>query len=103
MLKKPRIKKLRKKSTSRTAQKHNNSETNSAYFLKITLFLILGSQWIYIVSASGWRIPVPVGLILGLVFANHDHFIIDRKIEYVLLIVATFISFWLPLGMIIQL
>lgn len=77
-------------------------ETDSTYFLKLVIFLILGSQWIYIESLPDWQVPVPVGLVIGLVFATHEHFQIDRKIEYAVLLTATFISFWLPLGLIIQ-
>jgi hypothetical protein len=77
-------------------------ESDSAFFLKLTVFLILGSQWIYIEHLPHWQIPIPVGAILGLVFATHEHFQIDRKIEYVVLVMATFISFWLPIGLVIQ-
>jgi hypothetical protein len=80
----------------------SKTETDSAYFLKLVVFLILGSQWIYIQSGESWQLPIPVGLIIGLVFATHEHFQIDRKIEYVVLLFATFISFWLPIGLVIQ-
>jgi hypothetical protein len=82
--------------------KRTSNETDSKYFLKLTVFLILGSQWVYIEQLPNWQIPIPVGLILGLVFASHEHFQIDRKVEYAVLIVATFISFWLPIGLVIQ-
>lgn len=78
------------------------TETDSAYFLKLVVFLILGSQWIYVQNGESWQLPIPVGLIIGLVFATHEHFQIDRKIEYVVLLFATFISFWLPIGLVIQ-
>jgi len=78
-------------------------EPDSAYFLKLVMYLIIGSQWVRIESLPDWSIPIPVGLIIGLFFAVHDHFKIDRKIEYALLLVSTFVSFWLPLGLIISL
>jgi hypothetical protein len=78
------------------------TELDTTYFLKIVVFLVLGSQWIFIERAAEWQMPIPVGFILGLVFATHEHFEIDRKIEYVILIMAAFISFWLPLGLVIQ-
>lgn len=109
-----------KKSKSKTAKKSDSSkvkrvsskkaaqlakqqtEMDTTYFLKIVIFLILGSQWVYIERLPEWQIPIPVGLILGLVFATHEHFEIDRKIEYLILILAAFISFWLPLGLVIN-
>lgn len=102
-------KKTSRKSTSKTSNrktvKKNKSvlaEPDSAFFLKAVVFLILGSQWIYIESYPDWQIPIPAGLILGLVFATHEHFQIDRKIEYAILLIAAFISFWLPIGLVIQ-
>lgn len=91
-----------KKSKKNTISKRKTTEPDSTFFLKIVVFLILGSQWVYIESFPDWQIPIPVGLILGLVFATHEHFQIDRKIEYAVLLVATFISFWLPLGLVIH-
>lgn len=78
-------------------------EPDSTYFLKLVIYLIVGSQWLRIENLSeGWSIPLPVGLLIGLWFASHDHFQIDRKIEYALLLVAAFISFWLPIGIFIE-
>ena len=79
------------------------TEPDSAYFLKLVMYLIIGSQWVRIESLPDWSIPIPAGLLIGLFFASHDHFKIDRKIEYALLLVSTFVSFWLPLGLIVYL
>lgn len=93
-----------KKTKSRVPKKSKSAltEPDSAFFLKAVVFLILGSQWIYIESGNEWQIPIPVGLIIGLLFATHEHFQIDRKIEYVILLFATFLSFWLPIGLVVQ-
>lgn len=93
-----------KKTKSKVLKKNKSAftEPDSAFFLKAVVFLILGSQWVYLESYPDWQIPIPVGLILGLVFATHEHFQIDRKIEYVVLLFAAFISFWLPIGLVIQ-
>ncbi len=81
----------------------NRPQMDTTYILKLTLFLIVGSQWLYLVNAnSNTQIPVPVGLVVGLVFASHDHFQIDRKIEYALLLLAMFVGFWLPMGVIVR-
>lgn len=71
---------------------------DSVYLLKLILYLFLGSQWLKIVTASGMQIPIPVGALLGVLFAAHEHFRIDRKIEYAVLMVAMFAGFWLSLG-----
>lgn len=74
-----------------------NQELDSVYILKLVMYLILGSQWVRI-TKSGFQLPLPYGFMVGLLFARHDHFQIDRKIEYALLLVAMFIGFWLPIG-----
>ncbi len=78
-------------------------EPDSLFFLKLVVLLIIGSQWIFINSGDSWQIPIPIGFILGLVLVTHEHFQIDRKIEYALLLIASFIAFWLPVGLVIQL
>ena len=80
-----------------------STESDTTYFLKLTLFLVLGSQWIFIDNLPDWQLPIPAGLIVGLVFATHENFRIDRKIEYAVLLVSAFISFWLPIGLVINL
>jgi hypothetical protein len=83
-------------------QKKVVKEPDSAYFLKLVMYLIIGSQWVRIEHLPDWSVPLPVGLLIGLYYASHEHFQMDRKIEYALLLVAIFVSFWLPLGLIIS-
>lgn len=78
-------------------------ETDGAYLLKLVLYVVLGSLWIKITNSDGGQIPVPAGFIIGLIFAMHDHFQIDRKIEYAILLLAMFVGFWLPIGIYISL
>lgn len=73
-------------------------ETDSTYFLKMVVYLVLGSQWLRLTKAS-FSLPLPLGLLIGLMFSSKDRFRIDRKIEYVLLLVAAFVGFWLPIGL----
>lgn len=76
-------------------------ESDSAYFLKLVLFFILGTFWVRLVNINSGpfeHLSLPVGLIVGLIFASHEHFQVDRKIEYAVLLAATFISFYLPVG-----
>lgn len=78
-------------------------ETDSTFFLKLVVFMVLGAQWVFIQTSADSQFPIPIGLILGLVFASHEHFQIDRKIEYAVMLVSMFVAFWLPLGLVIQL
>lgn len=78
------------------------TEKDSAYVLKVLLYFILGSIWL----RSGDFLPItslPVGLVVGLLFARHDHFAIDRKIEYVVLLAAALVSYVAPIGFVLQL
>ncbi len=74
-----------------------NKEPDSVYFLKLVLYMIIGVQWFRITKGS-IQIPIPYGFLIGLLFARTDHFQIDRKIEYAILLLAMFVGFWLPLG-----
>ena len=86
-------------------KKSSPQENDSAYFLKLVLYVLLGSFWLRFanpieigyVTLNGF----PMGLLLGLLFASHDHFQIDRKIEYAILVLVTIITFFLPAGIII--
>lgn len=82
------------KNKSKLSQK-SATELDSTYLLKLVLYLIVGAQWIRFVSPDGLRqIPIPIGLFIGFAFALHDHFQIDRKVEYAVLLVAMFVGFW---------
>jgi hypothetical protein len=72
------MKKTAKKTTTR------ERETDNVYFLKILVYFVLGTVWI---KMNG-IIILPIGLILGLIIAQKDHFAIDRKVEYAILIVS---------------
>ena len=65
-------------------KKLKRREADSVYFLKILLYFILGTIWI---KKDGQPL-IPIGLIIGVLFASRDHFRIDRKIEYALLLLA---------------
>ena len=77
----------------------SSEEPHALYVLKIVLYLIVGSQWLKIETRSGAQIPIPYGALIGLIFAMHDHFRIDRKVEYAVLLVAMFVGFWVPIGL----
>lgn len=86
--------------------KNTATEGDSAYFFKLVLFVILGSLWLKfsepITLAGNFQLlGLPIGLIIGLIFASQDHFQVDRKIEYAILMVMTIVSLFLPVGIIL--
>jgi hypothetical protein len=70
------------------AKKSSARETDNAYFLKILIYFVLGMIW---VKVNG-LVVLPIGLIFGIIIAQHDHFSIDRKIEYAVLIVSAILG-----------
>jgi hypothetical protein len=79
--------------------KSSANELDSVYLLKLVMYLIVGAQWVRFEHGDGaGQIPIPGGLIVGLLFAAHDHFKIDRKIEFAILLVAMFVGFWSQVG-----
>ncbi|MDO8335258.1 MAG: hypothetical protein Q7T74_00535 [Candidatus Saccharibacteria bacterium] len=80
-------------------------ETDGAFLLKIVIYVILASVWIkfqepldlFVIGING----IPIGLFIGLIVASQDRFQIDRKIEYVVLIVMTIITYFVPAGILL--
>lgn len=75
-----------------------NQESDGLYFLKLVLYIVLGSQWLWLAPKNGAHIPIPLGLALGLLIASHDRFRIDRKIQFAVLLVAALVAFWGQVG-----
>lgn len=63
-------------------------EGDNTYFLKILIYLVLGTIWI---KFNGYLV-LPAGLLLGVIIAQKDHFAIDRKVEYAILLIAAIIG-----------
>jgi hypothetical protein len=76
---------------------------DGVYLLKLVLYLLLGSVWLKISKSSTMGVPIPVGLIVGLIFTLHEHFQIDRKIEYAVLLVAMLFGYFAPYGLYVTL
>lgn len=76
-------------------------EKDSVYLLKLVLYFLIGCLWVNLGGDSG--IPIPVGLLFGIILANHEHFSIDKKMEYAILLVATILSFIAPIGFVLNL
>lgn len=66
-------------------QNKKADSVDSLYFLKILIYFVIGTIW---VRYHGQQV-LPLGLILGLIIANHERYGLDRKIEYALLLVAS--------------
>lgn len=87
------------------SKKFTDGEGDGAYFLKLVLYIVLGSFWLKF--GTPLRIGdfliygVPIGLVIGLLFASHEHFQIDRKIEYAILVLMTIVTFFLPAGIVL--
>ena len=90
---------------AKTKKKHKQpaQELDSSYLLKLVLYMIIGTQWLRFVQPDGSTIPIPLGLFIGIAFAMHDHFQIDRKIEYAVLLLTMLIGFYSQIGIFITL
>ncbi len=89
---------------AKSKTKKNKKQGDAGYFLKILLYFIIGAVWIrtskdLILGVNGF----PIGLVIGVIFASHDHFQIDRKIEYVTLLIAMVLSYIAPVGIVLAL
>jgi len=87
----------------RKTTKSTTTETDSTFLLKILLYFLIGSLWVRfgVSSDSLESIGIPAGLLIGLYFARHEHFRIDRKIEYVVILVAMILSYISPIGFVL--
>ncbi len=75
---------------------------DGVYLFKMVLYLLMGSMWLKLNHGTALNIPIPIGLIIGLIFASHEHFRIDRKIEYAILLVAMLFGYFAPYGLYIS-
>lgn len=86
--------------TKRAAYLAGDSGSDMEFLLKLTLYVIMGSLWLKITHlGTSLSIPIPVGLLVGLLFTVNERFRVDRKIEYAVLIVAALFGFLAPFGL----
>lgn len=81
-----------------TKDKTASKESDSAYLLKLIMYFLIGAIWVNVTAID---FQIPAGFIIGLAFANHEHFRIDRKIEYAVLLIAMVLSFVSPIGLVL--
>lgn len=91
-------------SARRGTAKHaaGGASFDGVYLFKLVFYLLLGSMWVKIGSNGHLSIPVPIGLIVGLIFTTHEHFRMDRKIEYAVMLVAMLFGYFAPYGLYIN-
>ena len=88
----------------KNSKKQRGQELDGVFILKMVLYVILGSLWVKITKdGASLHLPIPLGLIVGLLFSTHDHFSIDRKIEYAVLVSAALFGYIAPYGIFITL
>ena len=91
--------KARRSSTRRPAKVIKDKlEDDNVYILKLVLYLVLGAQWVHLTKGAV-SLPIPFGIILGIILVRKEQLPTDRKIGYAILLVSMFIAFWLPIGL----
>ena len=75
---------------------------DGVYLFKMVLYLLLVSMWLKVTTGGDMNIPIPIGLVIGLIFTTHEHFQIDRKIEYAIMLVAMLFGYFAPYGLYIN-
>ena len=81
-----------------TREIFKNQRVYSHFFLKLTLFFVIGLVWLEL-DAPVFGVPAaPIGLMVGLVIACFEKFRIGRGIEIAILIIAATISCFSPVG-----
>lgn len=79
------------------------NESDGQYLLKLVLIALLATVWIKFKHPLVWgSLPlggVPVGFLVGLLIVHEfEHFQLDRKIWYAILVVTAIVSYILPSG-----
>lgn len=96
----------RNRATSATRRDEKVFETDSTYFLKLVVFVLLGTLWLKFATPVTWLgFPlngIPAGTLIGLILVNRfEKFQADRKIWYAILLVVTIICYFVPAGIVI--
>lgn len=81
-------------------------ESDSTYFLKLVVFVLLGTLWLKFAQPVSWLgMPIggfPIGLLAGLLLVSKfEKYQSDRKIWYAILLVVTIICYFVPAGIVI--
>ena len=82
-------------------KRKSGPEADTTYILKLLMYFVMGTFWVRLINVQIGpfeHFSFPLGLIIGLALASRECFQVDRKIELAVLLVATFVSFYLPVG-----
>ena len=93
---------IKNKKTAAKDRRKAEQTFDGVYLFKMVLYLLLGSMWLKISNGNDIHIPIPIGLAVGLFFTTHEHFQIDRKIEYAVLLVAMLFGLFASYGLYIN-
>ncbi len=90
--------------TSRRSEKVY--ESDSTYFLKLVVFVLLGTFWLKFQQPIDWLgLPlggIPVGAFVGVLLVHQFEKIqSDRKLWYMVLLVMTIVCYFVPAGIVI--
>ena len=108
-----KTKQTQSKSSSRTraavASRQSSErifETDGTYFLKLVVFVLLGTLWIKFAQPVSWLgMPlngIPLGMLAGLILVNRfEKYQSDRKIWYAILVIVTIICYFVPAGIVL--
>lgn len=91
-----------KSGKSNASKRAQPQSFDGVYLFKMVLYLLLGSMWVKVSAGADLTVPIPIGLIIGLIFTTHEHFQIDRKIEYAVMLVAMLFGYFAPYGLYIN-
>jgi hypothetical protein len=91
------------KTKAKQAVRAAPQDVDGPYLLKLVLYVIVGTGWLKMTSAGGTHIPIPIGLVIGILFARQERFQVDKKIEYAVLLVAMLVGYFAPYGLYIRL
>lgn len=86
--------------------KDQNYETDSTYFLKLVVFVLLGTLWLKFAQPLSWLgVPIngiPIGFVIGLLLVSRfEKYQPDRKIWYATLLLITILCYFVPAGIVI--
>lgn len=87
---------------AKSQRPQQSAELDGVFVLKLLLYVLLGSLWLKVSNGDSVTIGIPIGLIIGLIFTSHEHFRIDRKIEYATLLIAMLVGYFAPYGLYIN-
>ncbi len=68
------------------------TEPDSLYILKVLLYFAIGTVWVSRLQGNEVMKLFPIGAVIGLLLVQHEHFRLDRKVEYLVLILAAILS-----------